>query len=415
MHQQNKLPNPEEVNRLMAKASATAFLLMDEKTARITLGDLSQTGFDTMAAAMQRYWPASIPQDINRTVGLSLDQKFIFLFAKYLPDFKTMLGLVFPLQTPLIRIRQDMTHFMRLFVEQPGPDRDLDRGLEQSLQSLDIIGPMPDPELHQLPGVWDLEITELPEEAPVKVDNFSDHQEKKSSPPKPEPWLETTDAPWQAAETAPEPLPHASDWRPLKEEKPQDDDLVSILQGKYQTQENRPPGKISYAPSVEKVQPAQPGKTALLEDTQPCRLNVVQGEEEIQAVSDVTFYLVPASTSHFLIGELSVWLKRWMPALCETYGWQLGFLSVRPDYLKWTLVDFPETLIQKMLQVVRQQTTSRIFRVFPNLKSANASGDFWAPGYLVDTQDREFTTQALMIHLAANRLVGQSPQNDPKS
>ncbi len=376
----------------------------------MALGGLSQAGFDAMAAAMLRYWPAPIPQDINRTVGLSLDQKFVFLFAKYLPDFKTMLGLVFPLRTPLIRIRQDMTHFMRLFLEQPGPDRDLDRGLEQSLQSLDIIGPMPEPELHQQPGIWELEITELPEDAPVKEDNLSAHQENKPSPPKPELWLETTDAPWQAAETAPKPLPHTSDWRPLNEEKPQEEDLVSILQGKYQTQENHQPGSIVHSPSVEMAQIVQPEKTMFLEDTQPCRPHDVQGEEEIQAVSDVTFYLVPASTSHFLIGELSVRLKRWMPALCEIYGWQLGYLSVRPDYIKWTLVDFPEALIRKMLQVVRKQTSGRIFRVFPNLKTDNASGDFWAPGYLVDTQDREFTTQALMIHLAANRLVGQSPQ-----
>ena len=84
---------------------------------------------------------------------------------------------------------------------------------------------------------------------------------------------------------------------------------------------------------------------------------------------------------------------------------------MRPDYIKWTLVDFPETLIRKMLQVVREQTSGWIFRVFPNLKAENASGDFWAPGYQVDTQDREFTTQALMVHLAANRLDAQSPQN----
>ena len=371
----------------------------------MALGELSQGGFDSMADAMQQYWPAPIPQDINRTVGLSLDQKFIFLFAKYLPDFKSILGLAFPLKTPLIRIRQDMTHFMRLFLEQPVPDSEMDRGLEQSLQSLDIIGPIPDPELHQLPGIWELEVTELPEEAPVKADNLSAHQENQPISPKPEPWLETTDAPWQAAQTAPEPSSHASDWRPLKEEKLQDEDLVSILQGKYQTQENHQPGNIVYSPSDDMPQTAQPEKTMPLEDTQPCLLKKPQDENEIQAVSDVTFYLVPASTSHYLIGELSVWLKRWMPALCETYGWQLGYLSVRPDYIKWTLVDFPEALIRRMLQVVRRETSGRIFRVFPNLRTDKTSGDFWAPGYLVDTQDREFTTQALMIHLAANRLA----------
>ena len=411
MPQQNGLPKPEEVNGLMAKASATAFLLMDDDAVWMALGDLSQAGFDAMTAAMRHYWLGFNPQDINRTVGLFLDRKFVFLFAKYLPDFKTLLGLVFPLQTPLIRIRQDMTHFMRLFLERSSPITDTDPGLEQSLQSLDIIGPMPDPELHQLPGIWDLEITALPEESPVNEENHSTRQEKKPIPPQPQPWREATDAPREAAEAAPQSLSNASDWRPLNEEQPQEEDLVSILQGKYQTQENHQSLHVGHATSVKMGQSVQPEKPTVLDDTQPCRLKVGRGDDELQVVSDVTFYLVPASTRHFLIGELSVWLKRWLPALCATYGWQLGYLSVRPDYIKWTLVDFPEALIQKMLKVVREQTSGWIFRVFPNLKTDNASGDFWAPGYLVDTQDREFTTQALMVHLAANRLDAQSPQN----
>ena len=392
----------------MAKASAIAFLLLGEDAALMALGKLSQAGFDAMAATMRQYWPAQIAHDVNRTVGLELEQKFVFLFTKYLPDFKTMLGLVFPLQTPLIRIRQDMTHFMRLCLEPPRPAVDKDWGLEQSLQSLDIIGPMPDPELHQLPGIWELEITELPEETPVRADDLSANQEEKNNLPKPEPLLDLPDASWRPAETAPEPLSFVSDWRPLNEEKPLDEDLVSILQGKYQTQEHR---QTEGSPLSEEETLISLTGAARLADTQPCLLRVTREEDEIQPVSDVTFYLVPAATSHYLIGELSIWLKRWMPALCETYGWQLSFLSVRPDYIKWTLKDFPETLIRKMLQVVRAQTSSRIFRVFPNLKENIAGGDFWAPGYLVDTQDREFTTQALMVHLAANRLAGETPQN----
>ncbi len=150
-------------------------------------------------------------------------------------------------------------------------------------------------------------------------------------------------------------------------------------------------------------------KDDVIEDTQPCRLHEVQGEEEIQAVSDVTFYLVPGFHKPFPDWR-TIGLAQTVDARAL---WRLtaGSLNIYP-FARITssglLVDFPEALIRKMLQVVRQQTSGRIFRVFPNLKADNASGDFWAPGYLVDTQDREFTTQALMIHLAANRLTNNS-------
>jgi hypothetical protein len=86
------------------------------------------------------------------------------------------------------------------------------------------------------------------------------------------------------------------------------------------------------------------------------------------------------------------------------YGWELILLSVRPDYLKWTLGDFPESLIQEMLRLMRMETSKRIFRTFSDLQNENQGGDYWAPGYLVDLQNREFTTQALMAHVDSSRL-----------
>jgi REP element-mobilizing transposase RayT len=394
----------ENLDRQLASASAIGFILIAEGKVAASAGSLSLDGIRAAAAAMHRYWPATFSHEVNRTVCLSLDQKFVFLYAKYLPEREALLGLVFPMQTPLIRIRLDMTHFMRLFMERTPSGGDMDEGLEQSLQSIDIIGPMPDPELHQLPDQWELENKDVSEDLHVTENNLSANQNNQSISPEPEPWLDATDA-------LPEKPTAVSDWQPLKEERPQDEDLVSILQGKYDNRENFNLGDISPGSETGNGQTDALEEPVLLEDTQPCRVEKTEQPEDYQAVSNVTFYLVPADPRHFLIGELSTWLKRWMPALCETYGWQLRFLSVRPDYIKWTLTDFPEALIRKMLQVVRQHTSGRIFHVFPNLKTDNAGGDFWAPGYLVDTQDREFTTQALMIHLAAHRLDVQPPKN----
>jgi len=83
---------------------------------------------------------------------------------------------------------------------------------------------------------------------------------------------------------------------------------------------------------------------------------------------------------------------------------QLDSTTIRPDYLKWTLKDFPESITREMLRIIRQKRSRRIFRVFPNLMTSGGDGDFWSSGYLVDKQNREFSTQALMTHIAKNRL-----------
>jgi len=123
-----------------------------------------------------------------------------------------------------------------------------------------------------------------------------------------------------------------------------------------------------------------------------------------ELISDITFYLVPCLDQHHLVRDLSEQLRSWMQLICAKYGWELILLSVRPDYLKWTLRDFPESLIQEMLRLVRMETSKRIFRIFPELQKDMQEADYWVPGYLVDLQNREFTTQALMAKVARNRL-----------
>ncbi len=202
-----------------------------------------------------------------------------------------------------------------------------------------------------------------------------------------------------------------STWQPLNEIPRQEDDLVSILQEKSKLR-GEPNSNVDWqiAPTAVTSQPEQQPPTTLnQEDTRPFRILTAMDAWEVkeseEAVSDVTFYLAPRQDNHFLIGNLSRQLRCWMPDLCQTYGWELGGLSVRPDYMKWTLCDFPEVLIQEMLQIVRKKISIRIFRVFPNMRDGAVSPDFWAPGYLVDNQNRDYSTQALLVHVAKNRLV----------
>ncbi len=186
-------------------------------------------------------------------------------------------------------------------------------------------------------------------------------------------------------------------WQPLVEMPHSEEDLVSIFQDDYD---------LNAGPAAEDQGPAslrQAGlpAQAVAEETQP--FLVAPSRPNVpETVCDVTLYLAPRAPHHFLVGGLAQQLRGWLPEICRTYGWQLDGLAVRPDYLRWTLADFPEVLIREMLQIVRRKTSQRIFRVYPNLRGGQ--DDFWAPGYLVDMQERDFSTQALMSRIARGRL-----------
>lgn len=189
-------------------------------------------------------------------------------------------------------------------------------------------------------------------------------------------------------------------WQPLIEAPHMEEDLVSIFQDDYELADAHTESKgQSAAPRREVSAPTQ----TVVEDTRPFFVATARPVAE-ETVCDVTLYLAPQATRHFLVGDLAQQLRRWLPEICQTYGWELAGLSVRPDYLRWTLADFPEVLTREMLQIVRAKTSQRILRVYPSLREGEPRDDFWAPGYLVDMQDRDFSTQALMAHIARGRV-----------
>jgi REP element-mobilizing transposase RayT len=190
-------------------------------------------------------------------------------------------------------------------------------------------------------------------------------------------------------------------WQPLEPKPESDEDLVSILQAEFENQRN---GAIddhrlisvpSHSPSLQPDHAPEQPVTPYDQETDLAALAAT--------VFDTTFYLVPRLNEHFLFGELAQHLRVWMTEVCDLYGWELNLLSIRPDYLKWTLLDFPECLTQKMLAAVRQWTSTRIFNLFPDMQAGLADLDFWSPGYLVDTLNRDFPTQALLAQVSRNQ------------
>ncbi len=435
--------NQQELITLMDGSRATALMVLQGSSVAVSGGALSREGFHSFKTALLKYWPDETQHELNRYIGLSLEGRFSLLFAKFLPDGGHLLGLVFPLQTPFIRIRQDMTVIQRAIVESDLDSPDAYQLLEQSLHDEPdaALESEPEAEIKHLISGWhpeqDQEMNHAEDSFVSQEKTVQPEQPDRKAPASPKRYLtygapmdrvpqvpspmatpEQEDSPWhligesiQDPEVGLEPVPDVEEadseqaqetWQSLSELPHPSDDLVNILQADFEEADDLKGAglwKIQHTESHESRT-----ETYSLSDDDTSPISVRAEKADIEEVSETTFYLVPRLETHYILGELAHRIRDWLPAVCKRYGWQLSFLSVRPDYIKWTLSDFPESLLQKMLQAVRREMSERIFHVFPDLHMGNQTGDFWAPGYLVDTQNREFSTQALIAHISENRL-----------
>ncbi len=451
---------PKILEELLDNASACVVALhcvgADQFT--VIVGGLSTRGYAQMLRAINKYWPVSTQHDLNRTVGLFLDEQFYYLVVKYLPQSDYLLSLLFSPSTPLVRIRQDMTNAMRHVLGRIRDQMLKGERLEQSLQFM--LKPYPAPDSDQnIPskpaGSWagndarskwfkgevvpDQKCAKPSENSPGwKPIPQADSQNTASSNLQPENltadevWvpldelmsvgqrssaeiLESSDKPVTSPLFTPYATPDETlsssnlpDWQPLEEASHPGDDLVRLFHEDFDLQELATHPTVADAP-LEGASVARTLSDAELadEETRPHPIDREEAFGQIK-LSDITFYLVPRQDRHYILGELAQRLRGWFPGICETYGWQLDTLSVRPDYIKWRLRDFPDALIHEMLEIIRERSSERIFRILPNLQEGNPARDFWSPGYLVDRQNRDFSTQILVAHFSKGRALDQN-------
>lgn len=191
----------------------------------------------------------------------------------------------------------------------------------------------------------------------------------------------------------------SSQWQVLREVFDSDKDLASIFQGDLAL-------RGSAAGLNDWMKISRSGEDAAIKNRQESSAPLVSVDEVLSidafddyTISTVSFYLVPRKEDDFILGELSHNLRSWLADICHHYTWQLDFLAVRPNYVRWTLRDFPDILTQEMLQIIRQETSQRVFEQFPQLQRGAQYADYWASGFLMDFVNREFSTQALLAHL----------------
>jgi REP element-mobilizing transposase RayT len=108
--------------------------------------------------------------------------------------------------------------------------------------------------------------------------------------------------------------------------------------------------------------------------------------ESIQQISYELSYsclLIPRFSDHYLSGDITEDLPRWIKEICISYGWRLGAIMIRPGYFQW-IITVPLTASPaQFMRITRQQTSLKILEDYPRFKRQNLSGDFWAPGFSV--------------------------------
>jgi len=134
-----------------------------------------------------------------------------------------------------------------------------------------------------------------------------------------------------------------------------------------------------------------PEPTGAINDSEPKLPETPDKFEEIilEAVKgnpydlSYTCLLLPMFSSDLLLDDVSTNLQAKMEQICISFGWQLEFLSIKADYLHWTLRVPPATSTAHFMQIIREQTSRHILAEFPRFMRKNPASDFWAPGYLI--------------------------------
>ena len=146
-----------------------------------------------------------------------------------------------------------------------------------------------------------------------------------------------------------------------------------------------------------------------LGDTQPhvlttvSRLNQLEPASPALSLLNYTCVLLPRMPQHYLTGDLADRLAQWVQQFCLAFGWRLEGISIRPDYLQWTVQVTPSVSPGNLVRIIRQRTSSSIFSAYQHLKDQNPSGDFWAVGYLIVSGSQPPSAQLLRDYIQQTR------------
>ena len=113
--------------------------------------------------------------------------------------------------------------------------------------------------------------------------------------------------------------------------------------------------------------------------------------------------LIPRFSSHHLTKDRENLVSDCMKEIYTSYGWRLEFLEVTPDHIRWAASIPPTIALSDHIDIIRKETSKRLFDDFPPYKQENLSNDYWAPGYLIMGGKNAISDQIVMAYTKQSR------------
>lgn len=348
------------LERLLSNSTAEGGMIAHRNGAQV----VRTPAVDALQSQIQRLWEMPEPSDVVRFARLSeeLGERILYVTAI---SPQVALGLVYPLKTPLSRIRAEALQMSRTLAngvphapvesspapqpqtapqkpaiapaEEPLPEEENtgEEALPELLSLADLLGDVPPPD-PQPGGEWvpeiDLSLPRVEAELPTPL---------------------VSEAPAPPAEAS---LP--------AEPAPRQPDTAETLPALLPEEEELAVNHATILPDLTSIQQIEPVSTSFSQIFYTC-------------------VLIPRLPSHFLTGTLGEQVSQRVQQLCLAFGWRLEGIAVRPQYMQWSVQVSPSIAPASVIRVIRQRTSSFIFEHFPALAEENPSGDFWASGYLI--------------------------------
>jgi REP element-mobilizing transposase RayT/DNA-binding response OmpR family regulator len=360
----------QHLTRLTLESSAQAALITRGDSLWAYAGQLSQNAAKELAVTVTRHWDGQKGSDLLRFVRLEATKAEHMLYATRLAD-DVVLALVFDAETPFSTIRTQAGQLVNRLstqvaevVEPPVVQKSHPASYEAPSEHLEDEG-----DGESIPNIADI-LSDVPPPIPERV-------VVKQTKEEPVPQVPLERSRYFSHESSP--AIRASD---LMVSNPENADTVEHV---VEDLDATMPSKARQRPDTP-IRKPQPGE---LDETRPHSITEVAGRVMLEPISpglyNLTYacLLVPRFTNHYLTGDMADRLSEWLPQICIAFGWRLEYLAVRPEYMQWVLNVPPAASPGYLMRIVRQQTSEKIFAEFIRIKKENASGDFWAPGYLI--------------------------------